>query len=321
MDTVWCAEAARDPFIPLGIVASSTDRVAVGTGIAVAFARSPYATAQAAWDLQLLSGGRMRLGLATQVRAHIERRYGVDWPGGVSALREYIQCCRAIWDTWQHETPPRFEGEHFRFTMTNPEFIPAALDDGDWPIPIWIAAVTPRSARLAGEVGDGLHVHAFHTESYLREVLLPAAAGPREAAGRAGTLPATCPVFAGIAHDERQAAALRQDYRQQVAFYSSTRGYLPVLRHSGLDHLHEPLRELARERRWQEMTALVGDDVLDRFVVIDEPKTLARKLLARYGGVLSELSLYRTSDRFASDDDMSVLIEGLAERESGTVAG
>ena len=320
MQTVWCAEAARDPFIALGIAAASTDRVQIGTGIAVAYGRSPYATAQAAWELQQLSGGRMHLGLATQVRAHIERRYGVAWPGGVSALREYVMCCRAIWHTWQTGLMTAFEGEHFRFLLSNPEFSPGPLPATHAEIPVWIAAVTRRSARLAGEIGDGLHVHAFHTAEYLRDVVLAEANQVRRARGEATPIQASCPVLAGVAHDDHEAAQLRRELRATIAFYASTRGYLDVLSDAGLGDLHEPLKLLARAGRWGDMPALIDDAVLDRFVLIDEPAALARRLRDRYEGLLSEITLYRTSDRFATDDDLSVLIKGIASPSDRTGA-
>lgn len=312
ISALWSSEAARDPFLPLVVAAEQSTTLQLGTGIAVAYGRTPYATAQAAWDLQRLSQGRFRLGIATQVKAHVERRYGATWPGGATALREYIQCCRAIWDCWQDGTQPTFEGEHFRFTLTNPEFRPQPLPDDQRHIPIWVAAVGPRSARVAGEVGDGLHVHAFHTPGYLRDVVLSEARAGREASGSEAPLDMTCPVLAGIVHNEEQDRVLREEFRAHVAFYASTPAYAPVLEHAGLSGIHEALRPLARERRWSEMPALIGDDVLDLFIVLDEPRALAHKLHARYDGLLTELALYRGGDRFATGEDLAELVALLA---------
>jgi len=311
MAALWSSEAARDPFLPLALAADATTSLLLGTGIAVAYGRTPYATAQTAWDLQRLSRGRFRLGIATQVRAHVERRYGTDWLGGAHVLREYVQCCRAVWDSWQNGTLPRFEGQWFRFTLTNPEFRPAALPAGNEHIPVWIAAVGADTASMAGEVADGLHVHAFHTEGYLRDVVLAAAVRGRERAGRGGCIEATSPVMAGVVHDSRQESILRDRFRTHIAFYASTPAYAKILEHEGLRDLHDALRPLARERRWDEMPALVDDSTIDRFVVLDEPQALAHRLRVKYDGLLTELCLYRDGATFASADDLAELVEGL----------
>jgi probable F420-dependent oxidoreductase len=311
MAGLWSAEAARDPFLPLVTAATATSQLLLGTGIAVAYARSPYATAMTSWDLQRLSGGRFRLGLATQVRPHIERRFGMPWPGGVGALRDYVATVRAVLHTFQTGEKPDHRGPHYQFTLMNPEFQPEPLPGGWAQIPIWLAAVGPASARLAGEIADGLHVHAFHTPAYLRDVLLAEVASGRARAGSATPIQATCPVFAGIAHDDDQARIVRDDFRGALAFYASTPGYRAVLEHEGLGDLHEPLHELSRQRRWADMSALIDDDVLDRFAIVDAPAALGARLRERYDGLLTELALYRGGDRFASDEDMDVLVREL----------
>ncbi|MCU1481289.1 MAG: luciferase-like protein [Subtercola sp.] len=308
MATMWSSESARDPYLALALATSVTEHVKLGTGIAVAYGRPPYATAQAAWHLQQLSGGRFQLGLATQVRAHIERRYGMPWPGGVGAFREYILCCRAIWNHWQFGTSPDFEGEHYRFTLSNPEFRPAPLPGVEYEIPLWVAGVGPRMVELAGELGQGLHVHAFHTPSYLSEVLLPAAHRGRRMAGRPEQIDATCPVFAGIVHDGAEESVLRENVRQQIAFYASTPAYVAVLEHEGYAGIHEPARQLAREKRWHELAGLVDDSLVDRFAIFDTPRELALRLRARYDGLLTEVGLYRGGDRFASPGELAEFV-------------
>jgi probable F420-dependent oxidoreductase len=308
---IWSSEASFDPFLPLGLVAAATQRVQIGTGIAVAYARSPYSAAQMAWMLQRLSGGRFRLGLATQVKAHIERRYGLAWPGGVGALREYIAMCRAVWRCWQTGEKPAFEGKHYRFTLMNPEFAAGRLPEGQDAIPVWVAAVGTLSGELAGEAAEGLHVHAFHTEGYLRDVLLPAVAKGREKAGRPPGIEAACPVFSGIAHDETQARVLRDVMRKHIAFYASTPAYLPVLEQAGCATIHAPLRQMSRDGRWAEMPALVDDTILDRFVVIDGPRRLGERLAAKYEGILTEIAVYREGAQFAREEDWPELLDGL----------
>lgn len=308
---IWSSETGHDPFLPLGLAAANSARVHLGTAIAVAYGRSPYATAQVAWDLQRLSRGRFRLGLATQVKPHIERRYGVDWPGGAGALREYVECCRAVWRTWQTGERASFTGRRYRFTLTNPEFEPGPLPDGQAPIPVWLGAVGTISARMAGEVADGILIHSFHTDSYLREVVFAAVAEGRAAVGRPGRPPARSLVFGGIAHDEDEAQVVRDGFRRHVAFYGSTRGYLPVLEQLGAADLHEPLRHLSRTGGWDRMPELIDEDLLDQFVVVDEPRTLGRRLAQRYDGLLDALSLYEGGARFARKEDWPELLAGL----------
>jgi probable F420-dependent oxidoreductase len=310
---LWCGEAGRDPFLPLGFAAEATKSLLVGTGIAVAYGRSPYAVAQTAWDLQRISRGRMRLGLGTQVRAHVERRFGMPWPGGADAMREYVLVVRAVWHAFRTGEPPSFEGNIWRFTLLNPEFLPEASEDVR-PIPVWVAAVGTRNARVAGEVGDGIHVHAFHTEGFLRDVLMPAARRGRDQAGRTDPVQATCPVLAAIVHGEDDSRKYRDYFRRQIAFYASTKEYLPVLTHCGLEHLHPPLRDLAREGRWGEMASHVEDEVVDAFVVLDEPVALARRLREKYDGLLTELALYRRAGEDAQREDLAALIDGLRDR-------
>jgi probable F420-dependent oxidoreductase len=302
--SVWSSEAGHDPFIAMPLAAAASPRLKLGTGVAVAYGRSPFATAQVAWDIQRYSEGRFRLGLSTQVKAHIERRYGAAWPGGVSALRDYVECCRAVWRAWQTGEKPAFRGSHYQFTLMNPEFDPG--------IPVWLAAVGPASARLAGEIGEGLHVHAFHTESYLRDVVLPALAEGQARAGRPLTIEAACPVLSGIVHDNAQEREMRDVMRRHVAFYASTPAYLPVLAHAGFEEIHAPLRALSREGGWDRMAEMISDDILDAFAVFDAPRRLGERLAAKYAGVLSEIAVYKEGVRFASDEDLAALITGLA---------
>ncbi|MBV9995358.1 MAG: TIGR03617 family F420-dependent LLM class oxidoreductase [Caulobacteraceae bacterium] len=309
---VWSSEAGHDPFVTLPLVAAASPRLKIGTGIAVAFARSPFATAQVAWDLQRLSRGRLRLGLGPQVKPHIERRYGMRWPGGLGALREYVACCRAVWSSFESGERPAFRGEHYQYTLLNPEFNPGPLPEAEAHVPIWLAAVGPVAARMAGEIGDGLHIHAFHTESYLREVLVPAYEAGREAQGRAsGGIESACPVFSGIVHDEQQERLLRDAMRKYIAFYASTPAYAPVLAHAGCPEIHAPLRVMSREGRWDDMPALVSDEIVDQFAVFDAPRELGRRLKAKYEGILSEIAIYKEGTQFAAEADWPELLEGL----------
>jgi len=309
--SVWSSEAGHDPFIALPLAAATSPRLKIGTGVAVAYGRSPFATAQIAWDIQRYSRGRFRLGLSTQVKAHIERRYSATWPGGVGALRDYVECCRAVWRSWQHGEKPAFCGTHYQYTLMNPEFDPGPLPGSDGDIPVWIAAVGPRSAELAGEVGDGLHIHAFHTEDYLREMVLPAMALGQQRAGRPQVVEAACPVFSGIVHDAAQERTLRDAIRKYIAFYGSTPAYAPVLAHAGFEEIHAPLRALSRAGEWEKMPALISDEILDRFAIFDGPRRLGERLAAKYAGVLTEIAVYKEGGQFASEADWALLLEGL----------
>ena len=310
--TLWSSEAAHDPFLPLVVAALETSNLPVGTGIAVAFARSPFVTAQMAWDLQRLSAGRFRLGLGSQIKAHIERRYGHPWHGAVGQMREYVECLRHAWGCWQTGERPSYRGTIYRYDLTNPEFEPPPLPDEHARIPLWLAAVGPAMTRLAGEIADGLHVHTFHTEEFLRRRVLPGVAEGRRRAGRKPeSLPASCPVMAGCAHDERELSELRRVFRTNVAFYASTPAYLPVLEEAGCAEIHGTLRALSREARWEDMAALISDEILDQFVVIDEPRAVGARLRARYEGILTQLSLYRGGERFMREEDWPGLLDAL----------
>jgi len=309
--TIWSSEAGHDPFFSLPIVAANTKKIALGSAIAVAYARSPFSTAQVAWDLQRLSQGRFRLGLATQVKAHIERRYSMTWPGGVEALEEYVNCCKAVWHTFQTGEKPDFHSDHYRFTLMNPEFNPGPLPEAHADVPVWLGAVGPVAGRVAGRVAHGLHVHAFHTDGYLREVLLPAMREGRRQANSTRPIEATCSVFAGIAHDDKQARVIRDRMREFIAFYASTPAYLPVLQHAGCEAIHAPLRAMTRAGQWDQMPALVDDTILDKFLVVDAPRRLGERLAAKYGGLLTEVALYRDGGQFASERDWQELLEGL----------
>jgi probable F420-dependent oxidoreductase len=259
-----------------------------------------------------MSGGRFRLGLGTQIRAHVERRYSQPWYGVTGALRDYVACCRHIWHSWQTQTREPYEGRYYQFTLSNPEFEPEPLPAQDAPVPVWLAAVGPKMAELAGEIADGVHVHAFTSEPYLRQHFWPTVeAGARSAGRDPAALQASCPVLAGVAHDDEERAHLLALFRRQVAFYGSTPAYRGVLDSIGASDLHARLHELSREQRWQEMDALVSDETVEELALIDEPLPLAHKLRQRYGGILTQLSLYRGADCFMREDEWPLLIEAL----------
>lgn len=256
-------ESANDPFLPIALAAGATERIGLGTSIAVAFPRSPLLTAHSAWDLQRLTGGRFVLGLGTQVRAHVERRFSAEFRPAAARMHEYVRAIRAIWAAWQDGGELRFEGDFYRHTLMPPNFRPAPLEVP--PPPIHLAAVRERMLGVAGEVADGVLLHAFLTEEHLRDVVLPAIGNPGVHVG--------CGLFVAPTDEEWEAA------RRRVAFYGSTPGYWGALETHGLTSLGERLHALSRENRWAEMPALVDDDVLALFCVRTPAQAAGRAAL------------------------------------------
>lgn len=285
VDGLWSYETAHDPFLPLLVAAQNTGRVSLGTAIAVAFARSTFAMAQTAWDLQRLSGGRLLLGLGTQVRAHIERRFSATFEHPAARIVDYIRCLRAIWDTFQTGARPAYEGRFYRFTLISDFFNPGPIAHPD--IRVSLAGVGSRMARAAGEVADGFHVHPLHSRGYLRDVIRPAIAEGARAAGRdpaAVDLIASLLIVTGESEVER--ATAERYARQQIAFYASTPSYRPFLAYHGFEALGRELSGLARSGRFADMAAHVPDALLDAVAVSAAPARLGQAIRARYPGDL-----------------------------------
>lgn len=285
---VWTAETRHDPFLPLAVAAEHTQRIRLGTAIAVAFARSPTVVAQTAWDLAGQSSGRFILGLGTQVRAHVERRFAMGWSGHpVAQLRDYIGAVRAVWHSWQSGEPPRHRGPYYRVTLMSPFFNPGPIDHPD--IPVFVAGVGEAMCALAGEVADGLIVHPLHSTRYLAEVVRPAVARGAERAGRdPADVSLSGSVLVGLGDAGREAM------REQIAFYASTPTYRPVLDLHGWTDVGAALSEEARHGRWTAMPALVPDPMVDAFAVtVDAWAALPAALHSRCDGLLDRVSLYR----------------------------
>ena len=290
-DGLWTPETQHNAFLPLALAAEHTERLLLGTAVAIAFARSPMVIAQAAWDMQALARGRFVLGLGTQVKAHIERRYGMEWGQPVARLREYIVALRSIWASWQTGARLNFEGQFYRHTLMTPFFNPGPIADP--AIPIYIAGVNEALARLAGEACDGFHAHPFHTAKYLNEVVRPQVAAGAEAAGRTlADVTLVSAVFVVSGPNEAAIQAMKALAREQLAFYASTPSYRVVLAAHGWDDIGEQLSRLAAAKRWADMGALVSDDMIDAFAVVAPFDQLGAALRARYEGVLDRISPY-----------------------------
>lgn len=288
---LWTSETKHDGFLPLAIAANATERLDLGTSVAIAFSRSPMETAQTAWDLQDLSDGRFILGLGTQVKAHITRRFSMPWDKPTARLREYILAVRAIWESFQTEGPLKFEGEFYQHTLITPFFNPGPIQHPK--IPIYIAGVNTRLAHLAGETCDGFHVHPFHSPEYVRKVVQPAIADGAQESGRdPGSVELATSVFVVTGENEEETSKQRESIRAQISFYASTPTYRTVLEAHGWEKVGEKLGTLAREKKWREMPSLITDEMLAAFAIEATPDEVGPALKERYEGLIDRVALY-----------------------------
>jgi len=302
-DGAWSAETNHDPFLPHALASQTTSRIELGTGIAVAFARNPMLLANLGWDLQALTQGRFILGLGSQIKPHITKRFSMEWSHPAPRMRELILATRAIWDTWLNGTPLEFRGEFYTHTLMTPFFTPPASDlEGFGPPKVFLAAVGELMTEVAGEVCDGIICHGFTTEKYLREVTLPALARGREKAGKTmDGFEVSGPFFVVTGATEEEFAAAKQGTQQQIAFYGSTPAYKGVLDLHGWGDLQGDLNTLSKRGEWQAMGDLITDEVLDAFAVVaEQPEDVAQLLAARYAGAVHRLSFYAP---YRSDPD------------------
>jgi probable F420-dependent oxidoreductase len=293
-DGFFTAETSHDPFLPLAVAATTAPGLTLGTGIAVAFPRSPMVVAQTARDLSDASGGRFILGLGTQIKPHIVRRFSTTWSAPVPRLREYIQALRAIWSAFDGGSPLRFDGEHYRFSLLTPFFSPGPSAHG--AIPVAIAGVGPGLSRLAGELCDGFHIHPFHTVRYVDEVIDQGIAAGAAAAGRQpGEIARYVSVFVVTGRDEAEMASMRLRVKSQIGFYASTPSYRAVLELHGWEFGPE-LTALTRRGRWGDIGEVVPDEVVDQVAIVAEPDRIGAAVRARYAGRVQRLSFYNLSE-------------------------
>ena len=291
---IWTAETSHDPFFPLLLAAEHTEQIELGTSIAVAFARNPMLLANIGWDLQAFSKGRFILGLGSQIKPHITKRFSMPWSHPAARMREMIQAVRAIWDTWLNGTKLDFRGDFYTHTLMTPFFTPDASDLGDFgPPKIFLAGVGELMTEVAGEVCDGFICHGFTTERYLREVSIPALARGRAKAGKTMEgFEIIGPSFVVTGSTEEELAAATAGTRQQIAFYGSTPAYRPVLELHGWGGLQDELNALSKQGKWVEMGDLIDDEMLNTFAVVGEPEQIAPELHRRYGDVIQRISFY-----------------------------
>jgi len=289
-DGAWSQEIGHDPFLTLVPAQAATRRIQLGTAIAVAFGRSPLTVAQEANDLQLLSGGRFVLGLGSQVRAHIERRYSMPWSEPARRMEEFVLALRAIWRAWAGEEPLRFEGRFYRHTLMTPFFSPGPNPYG--APKVFLAAVGRHMTEVVGKVADGMLVHGLCTPRYLREVTLPVLEGALARSGRRrADIELAYPAFVATGRDETELDRARRAVAERVAFYASTPAYRPILDHHGIGALQEELNELVRQGRFDELARVLDDTTLRHFAVVAPPERVAPELVARFGALVNRLSL------------------------------
>ncbi len=288
-DGWWAFETQIDPFLGCAIAAERTDRIDLGTAIVVAFARNPMTVALQANDVQSLSGGRFTLGLGSQIKPHIERRYSMTWSKPAARMREFILAIRAIWECWATDGSLDFQGDFYTHTLMAPFFNPGPNPHGNPPI--MLAAVGPLMTEAAGEVADGVLCHGFSTERYMREATLPALQRGAEKAGRSlDGFEITAPAFV-VARDSDEEIAEGIDFvKQQIAFYGSTPAYRPVLELHGWGELQDELKAATKRGEWDTMKEMIDDDVLHTFAVIGTPEEAFAEVRKRYGDICTRIT-------------------------------
>ncbi len=300
-DGMVLTETKEDPFMVLSLAAQATKMISLTTAVALAFPRSPTVTAMSAWTLQRLSQGRFILGLGTQVKGHIQRRFGVPWSAPGPWMREYVQAVRAVWDCWQNGTPLDFHGQHYDLTLMVPLFNPGPIEHPH--IPIHLAAVNPYMCQIAGEVADGMRPHPICTRNYLQDVMLPAI---RKGAGKAGRSADRLEVCASplliTGPNEEALEQRRRNVRARISFYASTRTYRAVFEHHGWGDLVPELSLLSRQQRWEEMPQQITDDMLETIAVVGTYDHIAERVWKRYEGLATRI-------------EFSIPVDGPAGRE------
>ncbi len=305
-------ETSHDSFLALTLAATSTSRATLQTSVAIAFPRSPMITAYTARDLQDLSGGRFRLGLGTQVKGHIERRFSTSWESPGPRLREYVQAVRHIWRAWETGERLDYQGKHYRHTLMTPFFSPGP---SEYPAPeVFTAAVNAYNCQVAGEVADGLMLHTLISPQYVREVVRPGLVKGAERAGRdANDLKVNGGGFIITGPNRSSIRAAQADVRQRIAFYSSTRTYFPVLATHGFEEIGQHLHKMSLQGRWGEMGEQVSDEMLDAFSVSAEYDEIADEFAARYGGLLDEVSFILYTDSAPEEAQLRKIVRRFQE--------
>jgi probable F420-dependent oxidoreductase len=290
-DAVWSPETGHDPFFPLLLASQHSQALEFGTGIAVAFARNPMNMAILANDMQMYTKGRFMLGLGSQIKPHIEKRFSMPWSHPAARMREFVLALRAIWGSWQDGTKLEFRGEFYTHTLMNPFFNPGPNPYGTPKV--FVAGVGELMTEVAGEVADGILVHGFTTESYLREVTMPALLRGLAKAGKSRLdVEVSYPGFVVTGTTEEETTAAAGMVKGQIAFYGSTPAYRPVLDHHGWGALQPELNALSKRGEWAKMAELIDDEMLATFAVVAPVEDVAAGVLARFSDTVDRFSFY-----------------------------
>lgn len=309
-DGVSTDETAHDPFLPLLLAAGATSKVKLETRVAIAFPRSPMVVAYTAMDIQRFSSGRFRLGLGTQVKGHIQRRFSTDWVSPGPRMREYVRSLRAIWHSWQEGKKLDFHGDFYNFSLMTPFFSPGASSVG--PPPVNISALNPYNCRVAGEVCDGVALHPITSAKYLAEVIKPNISKGAQKTGRSpGDISLSGGGFVVTGPDQQTIDAKKESVRRRIAFYFSTRTYSPVLEVHGIQDVGQRLHEMSVKGQWDRMAGLVSEEMLDHFAVVGPYDEVAERIMARYGGLLDEVVLDTGEGAAANQGAVKRIIEEL----------
>ena len=311
-DSMSSNETAHDSFLPLTLAATSTTRVILETRVAIAFPRSPMITAYLGRDLNELSKGRFRLGLGTQVKGHIQRRFSTDWEAPGPRLREYIQSLRAIWNSWQTGDKLDYHGESYDFSLMTPFFDPGP---SEYPLPeVFTAAVNAYNCQVAGEVSDGLMLHSLTSPEYVKNVVRACLEKGAQKAGRDGdAIKVTGGGFIITGPNKHSLRTMPAEVRKRIAFYASTRSYFPVLESHGFEDIGQRLHEMSLRGQWLEMGELVSDEMLDAFSVSGEYDEIADKFVERYGRLLDEVSFTLVCDKQPEEFQIKKMVRRLQE--------
>jgi probable F420-dependent oxidoreductase len=290
LDCLWAAETVNDPFLSLAIAAEHSERMSIGTAVAIAFARNPMSLAYTANQLQEFSSGRMILGLGSQVRSHIERRFSTQWSRPAARMREFVLAMRAVWASWNDGARLDFNGEFYTHTLMTPVFAPRPNPFG--APRVFVAAVGERMTEVAGEVADGVITHGVSSPRYLREVTLPALQRGLDKSGRTrADVEVTCPGFVAVADTDEQLSKVRAGMRRHLSYYASTPAYRPVLELHGWGDLQTELYACSKRGEWEPMSALVSDEMLDTLAIIATPDKVAAEIGSRYGGLADRITV------------------------------
>ncbi|MGH3677696.1 MAG: LLM class F420-dependent oxidoreductase [Mycobacterium sp.] len=317
-DCCWTAEINHDPFLPLVLAAEHTTTIELGTSIAVAFARNPMTVANVGWDLQEYSQGRFILGLGSQIKPHIEKRFSMPWSRPVPRMREFVLALREIWSCWRAGTKLRFEGDFYTHKIMTPMFTP---DPQPYAFPkVFVAAVGDAMTEMCGEVADGMLAHAFTTKRYFEEVTTPALLRGMDRSGRKRSeFQLSAPIFVVTGDNEDQLAASAAGTRKQIAFYGSTPAYRKVLDLHGWGELHDELHRLSLQGEWDAMGNLIDDEVLDAFAVVAPLDEVASKIRDRCAGLIDRVLVGFPSS--VSEDTVSAVLQELRRPNASVRSG